>query len=867
MRPALSVILLLAIGAAPARAAIPVVGITDPATFTLTQGALSAQIQAVERAQSAASFYNYFSASSHTGFEAPHESKLFLYRDTTTGALSLFITHNIDADSSGIFTGPGAVTFDMSGIPPGAFVAQSDDPNQFGRDELDITLQPEGLWNYQDNTDGGVIDGLPLDQPWCITVDPQLFSNVSSWVYHFSSGQPIVLDMSQPVTICYEVPQVDQLDVDEGNDVSLAGAFDDQDAFDTHVATWTFGDSQSAPGVYSPGVGFTHHDLDPVFHPYGDNGLFDAVLDVVDSNGDAGSDLVHVNVHNVAPSVTYTGPVTFQAGIPATLTASGVDPGSDDIGFDWDFGDGSPISSSMYFNDGANPDPAVSPLGSFPFQASDSQQHVYCEPGPVFIIVVARDDDGATSGTLVQALVDDGPGCNQPPACDAGPDLAVACWQAQVVAQASDPEGLPLAIAWSSDCPGLALNPPDALAISVVSDCDSTCTLTMTATDVEGASCSDELVITFGTQLPAILACPPPTTVECDGAGNLADHAAWMASFAADGCSIELVDKQISFAQDCGDLGTELRRFVARDACSREATCTSTFQIVDTTPPSLSAGILDECYPSVAAAEAAALAVTSASDACSEPIGMSASTTGTCQATVVVTATDACQNAASVSYSTIIDADPPQLSVPADTSVDCSAVPAPGPITVADACDPAPVVTLVESRVDGPCAASYVLTRTWTAIDHCGHPVSQAQSISVTDSSGPIVQPGSNDAACLWPPNHRMVCFGQADFAPVISEACSPPVTWIFAGCASDQPDDDLGDGSTTEDCQVSPDGLSFCVRAERQGMRPEGRHYGVGIVAIDDCGNISDVTVIGNILVPHDQNPHATCRRAARRR
>ena len=66
----------------------------------------------------------------------------------------------------------------------------------------------------------------------------------------------------------------------------------------------------------------------------------------------------------------------------------------------------------------------------------------------------------------------------------------------------------------------------------------------------------------------------------------------------------------------------------------------------------------------------------------------------------------------------------------------------------------------------------------------------------------------------------------------------------------------EFGDGDTINDCVISPDKQSFCVRAERQGTKPEGRHYGVGLVAVDACGNKSDEAVVGYIYVPHDQSP-----------
>src|SRR5262249_53121302 len=47
--------------------------------------------------KSAIAFYDYFSASSHTGFEVAQESRLYLYADATTGRLNLILTHGIDA--------------------------------------------------------------------------------------------------------------------------------------------------------------------------------------------------------------------------------------------------------------------------------------------------------------------------------------------------------------------------------------------------------------------------------------------------------------------------------------------------------------------------------------------------------------------------------------------------------------------------------------------------------------------------------------------------------------------------------------------------------------------------------------------------
>lgn len=242
-----------------------------------------------------------------------------------------------------------------------------------------------------------------------------------------------------------------------------------------------------------------------------------------------------------------------------------------------------------------------------------------------------------------------------------------------------------------------------------------------------------------------------------------------------------------------------------------------------------------------------------------------------CPATVrvAVTATDGCGDAGNETKNVdVVDDTPPVLmNTPPDMTVECDAVPAPAAVTAQDNCDPDPQLDFNEMNIPGNCPGNYTLKRTWTATDECGVQTSYLQTIMVQDTTPPDVTTSDDDLYCVWPPNHRMVCFGQQDFDPQITDNCSEPITWVFAGCAPDQPADGPdsgwnGDGSTEPDCSVAPDGLSFCVRAERAGSGPDpdaaqlGRRYAVGIVATDACGNASAPMVIGNVFVPHDQSP-----------
>ena len=310
----------------------------------------------------------------------------------------------------------------------------------------------------------------------------------------------------------------------------------------------------------------------------------------------------------------------------------------------------------------------------------------------------------------------------------------------------------------------------------------------------------------------------------------------------------------------CSGTGVETAVYTAADACGNVQSCQRAFSIVDVTPPAVTAGAIEPCYDTLADAEAAALAATTASDACDPGVRIDVASSGACDAVVDVTATDECGNAATVSYFTSVDTDAPAVVPPPDETVPCTAVPPPGSPLVSDACG-TPGVVFDETRVDGPCPGQYELHRTWTATDDCLRVTSATQVITVVDTTPPTVVPGSALTECLWPPNHWMVCFDRDAIASgALVDDCSEPVTFRLTGCSSDQPENDVGDGDFAPDCVVAADGLSFCVRAERQGTEPGGRHYAVRAVATDACGNESAELVLGSVYVPHDQSPHEDC-------
>lgn len=294
-----------------------------------------------------------------------------------------------------------------------------------------------------------------------------------------------------------------------------------------------------------------------------------------------------------------------------------------------------------------------------------------------------------------------------------------------------------------------------------------------------------------------------------------------------------------------------------------------------TVPPPLSV----ECstpggVPGNAAPIVAWLGQASASDACDVvsvshdapaffPVDCPAGSTTT--TVTFSSSTDSCGESASDSSTVLVpDTTPPVLmGVPADATVECDAVPDPPLVTASDVCAGDLPVGFADQETEGDCPGNYILDRSWSAADTCTNAVLEIQVLTVQDTTPPEVTASDEIVHCLWPPNHKYVCFGREDFAPAITDNCSEPIEWVFAGCQSSQADNATGDGNTTEDCVVAEDGNGFCVRAERAAAgagAKDGRFYSISVVATDSCGNASEPVVVGTVHVPFNGAGARSC-------
>ncbi|MBO6683296.1 MAG: gliding motility-associated C-terminal domain-containing protein, partial [Psychroserpens sp.] len=128
---------------------------------------------------------------------------------------------------------------------------------------------------------------------------------------------------------------------------------------------------------------------------------------------------------------------------------------------------------------------------------------------------------------------------------------------------------------------------------------------------------------------------------------------------------------------------------------------------------------------------------------------------GACANESVITRTwtlvDECGNTTTqVQTITIEDTTAPTFTVPADITIECDQDPADlsltGDVTdEADNCSTGLDATFSDSVADGACANESVITRTWTLTDDCGNTTTQVQTITIEDTTAPVIDIAASD--------------------------------------------------------------------------------------------------------------------------
>jgi len=119
--------------------------------------------------------------------------------------------------------------------------------------------------------------------------------------------------------------------------------------------------------------------------------------------------------------------------------------------------------------------------------------------------------------------------------------------------------------------------------------------------------------------------------------------------------------------------------------------------------------------------------------------------------------------------------------------------------------------------------------------------------LDVCDEIAPTFDEMSVTPDMLWPANHKYV---DVTATVVVSDNFDPNPTVELVSVESNEPDEGLGDGDTTDDIVILDD-FHFKLRSERSGMGT-GRIYTITYMVTDACGNEAYATV--TVSVPHNK-------------
>jgi gliding motility-associated-like protein len=302
-----------------------------------------------------------------------------------------------------------------------------------------------------------------------------------------------------------------------------------------------------------------------------------------------------------------------------------------------------------------------------------------------------------------------------------------------------------------------------------------------TAADQCGNTRTAEQVITVRDLTPpAFTSVPANVTVSCNAIPTVG------AAAATDNCDANVTvtyDGQTRLDGACADSYTLVRRWIAVDNCGNTTSAQQIITVQDLTPPVFTfvppnATVNCEAIPS--------LGSPIATDNCDNSVTITfagvTQTSGSCASGGTVTrrwiAADNCGNTAVAEQMlTVQDTTRPVfVFVPANTTVSCDNIPAPGLPQATDNCaNDVEINYNGETRTNGPCDDTYTLRRRWTATDLCGNTRTAEQVITVRDLTPPAFTfvPADATVSCDAVPNP-----GQ----PSASDNCDASVNIVYNG-------------------------------------------------------------------------------------
>ena len=392
-------------------------------------------------------------------------------------------------------------------------------------------------------------------------------------------------------------------------------------------------------------------------------------------------------------------------------------------------------------------------------------------------------------------------------------------------------------------------------ADTAVDACGNTQTITRTwtATDECGNEVSDTQTISVVDTTAPTLTIPADATVECT---ESTDPAATGNATATDTCGNVTVTFADTAVDACGNTQTITRTWTATDECGNEVSDTQTISVVDTTAPTLTipADATVECTEST---DPAATGNATATDTCGNVTVTFADTAvDACGNTQTITrtwtATDDCGNEVSDTQTiSVVDTTAPTLTIPADATVECTESTDPaatGNATATDTCGNV-TVTFADTAVDA-CGNTQTITRTWTATDDCGNEVSDTQTISVVDTTAPILTiPADATVECTESTDPAATGNATATdncgnvtvtFADTAVDACGNTQTITRTWTATDECGNEVSETQTISVVDTTAPTLTIPADATVECTESTDPAATGNATATDNCGNVT---------------------------
>jgi len=403
-------------------------------------------------------------------------------------------------------------------------------------------------------------------------------------------------------------------------------------------------------------------------------------------------------------------------------------------------------------------------------------------------------------------------------------------------------------------------------------------------------------VIVEDCEKPAV-SCPDNMTVECNGAGNLAELTAWLGSMnAMDNCDgVIILDNQVfNSVSGCGGTESFIYEFTATDSQGNVNSCFAEFSIIDSTQPELSVTANDLVVECAGTGNSDALTAwlnasggAEASDLCGEITWthdflapLSGSCEGSSTTMVTFTASDDCGNESMTTANfTIEDTTEPVLSCPENITLECSddinAAIVGNWLQSANASDACSEVVMENNYGDifvEDCGMTGVHMVTFIATDDCGNTSSCDRMITIVDTTDPEIVIEAQDLIleCADPDAATLIAAWEASFGGALaSDGCSDAaLTWAIlseteiTNCGSTtstlytfEVTDNCGNTSTTAASVIYEDTTPPQIVVP-QDQTEECANILVSVTdwiaeatATDECGGVTITAVLWNSI------------------